>query len=109
MFNTGYVIDINEKISLFPSTLVTFSAGEKLLYDINAVMNFNNRLWTGLSYRNNRSLAALLQFSVNNQFKIAYTYDFDFGELGHYSNGSHEVMLRYEFKYKVDVVSPLNF
>jgi type IX secretion system PorP/SprF family membrane protein len=109
MFNTGYVIDINEKISLFPSTLVTFSAGEKLLYDINAVMNYNNRLWTGLSYRNNRSLAALLQFSVNNQFKIAYTYDFDFGELGRYSNGSHEVMLRYEFKYKVDVVSPLNF
>jgi type IX secretion system PorP/SprF family membrane protein len=109
MFNTGYLIDINDKLSIFPSTLVTFTAGEKLLYDINAVMNFNNRLWTGLSYRNNRSVAALLQFSVNNQFKIAYTYDFDFGELGKYSNGSHEIMLRYEFRYKVDVVNPLNF
>jgi len=109
MFNTGYVFDISEKISLLPSTLITFSPGEKLLYDLNAVVNLNNRFWTGLSYRNNRSVAALMQFSVNNQFKIAYTYDFDFGELGQYSNGSHEVMLRYEFKYKVDVVNPLNF
>jgi type IX secretion system PorP/SprF family membrane protein len=109
MFNTGYVFTINEKMNLFPSALVTFSAGEKLLYDINAVMNFNDRFWTGLSYRNNRSVAALLQVSVNNQFKIAYTYDFDLGELGSYSNGSHEIMLRYEFKYKLDVVNPLVF
>jgi type IX secretion system PorP/SprF family membrane protein len=109
MLNTGYVFEFNEKMSLFPSTLITISPGEKLLYDINAVMNFNNRLWTGLSYRNSRSLAALLQFSVNNQLKIAYTYDFDFGELGTYSNGSHEIMLRYEFRYKVDVVNPLVF
>jgi type IX secretion system PorP/SprF family membrane protein len=109
MLNTGYLFDINEKMNFLPSTLVTFSAGEKLLFDINAVMSFNNRLWAGLSYRNNRSVAVLLQLSVNNQLKIAYTYDFDFGELGRYSNGSHEVMLRYEFRYKVDVVNPLIF
>ena len=109
MFNTGYVFDINEKMSIFPSALITFSPGDKLLYDINTVMNFSNRLWAGLSYRNSRSVAALLQFSVNTQFKIAYTYDFDFGELGRYSNGSHEVMLRYEFRYKVEAVNPLVF
>jgi type IX secretion system PorP/SprF family membrane protein len=109
MINTGYVFNLNEKIKLFPSTLVTFSPGEKLLYDINAHVNLYNRLWTGLSYRNNRSLATLLQFSINNQMKVAYTYDFDFGKLGRYSNGSHEIMIRYEFRYNVDVVNPLVF
>jgi type IX secretion system PorP/SprF family membrane protein len=109
MINTGYVFDLNEKIKLFPSTLITFSAGEKLLYDINAHVNLYDRLWTGLSYRSNRSVAALLQFSINNQLKVAYTYDFDFGKLGRYSNGSHEIMIRYEFRYKVDVVNPLIF
>lgn len=109
MFNTGYLFEINDKISLLPSTLMSFSPGEQFLFDLNAVMSYNNRLWAGLSYRNSRSVAALLQVSVNNQFKIAYTYDFDFGELGRYSNGSHEVMLRYEFRYKVEVVNPLVF
>jgi len=109
MINTGYVFNLNEKIKLFPSTLVTFSPGEKLLYDINAHVNLYNRLWTGLSYRSSRSVAVLLQFSVNNQLKVAYTYDFDFGKLGRYSNGSHEIMIRYEFRYNVDVVNPLIF
>jgi len=109
MLNTGYVFDLNEKIKLFPSTLVIFSPGEKLLYDINAHVNLYNRLWTGLSYRSSGSIAALLQFSFVDQFKVAYTYDFDFGKLRRYSNGSHEIMLRYEFKYNVDVVNPLIF
>jgi type IX secretion system PorP/SprF family membrane protein len=109
MFNTGYLFEINDKFSLFPSTLITYSPKEKLLFDLNVIMSYNNRIWTGLSYRNGRSVAALLQIAINNQFKIGYTYDFDFGELGRYSNGSHEVMLRYEFRYKVDVVNPLVF
>jgi type IX secretion system PorP/SprF family membrane protein len=109
LLNTGYVFDLNDKIKLFPSTLITFSPGEKLLYDINAHVNLYDRLWTGLSYRSNRSVAALLQFSVNNQLKVAYTYDFDFGKLGRYSNGSHEIMLRYEFRWDVNVVNPLVF
>jgi type IX secretion system PorP/SprF family membrane protein len=108
-FNTGYIFELNPKIKFFPSTLVTYSPGEKLLYDINAHFNFFDRFWAGVSYRSNRSVGALLQFSVNDQIKVAYTYDFDFGKLGKYSNGSHEIMVRYEFKYKVDVVNPLIF
>lgn len=109
LFNTGYVFELSPKVKLFPSTLVTYSPGEKVLYDINAHVNFLDRFWAGISYRSNRSIAALLQVSVNNQFRVAYTYDFDFGKMGRYSNGSHEIMLRYEFSYKVDVVNPLVF
>ncbi len=94
---------------MFPSTLISFSPGRKLLYDINLHFSLFDRLWTGLSYQSDRSVSALLQFAVNNQFRVGYTYDFDFGKLGRYSNGSHEVMLRYEFRYKVDVVNPLIF
>jgi type IX secretion system PorP/SprF family membrane protein len=109
LLNAGYVYTLNQKIKLFPSTLITISPGEKLLVDLNAYVSLNDRIWAGVSYRNSRSLGALCQFAVNNQFRIAYTYDFDFGMLGQYSNGSHEIMLRYEFHYKVNAVSPLNF
>lgn len=109
MLNTGYLFTLNARTKFLPTTLVSFTPGGKLLYDINAHFSFIDRLWAGASYRSNRSIGALLQFAVNNQFKVAYTYDFDIGKLGRYSNGSHEIMLRYEFKYRVDVVGPLIF
>jgi len=43
------------------------------------------------------------------RLKVAYSYDYNFGKLGTYNSGSHEVMFRYEFRYKVDVVNPLIF
>ena len=109
MANTGYLFNISQKVKFMPSALVTYSAGEKLLYDMNAHFNLIERMWLGASYRSNRSIAALFQFSVNDQMKVGYTYDFDFGKLGKYSNGSHEVMLRYQFSFKVDAVNPLIF
>jgi type IX secretion system PorP/SprF family membrane protein len=109
MLNTGYVFNVSSKVRLFPSTLLIYTPGEKLLFDLNAHVNFLDRFWAGGSYRNGRSFATLIQFQVNDQFRVAYTYDFDFGKLRTYSNGSHEIMLRYEFRYKVNVVNPLIF
>jgi len=109
MLNTGYGFNLAPKVDFIPSTLLIFTPGQKVLFDLNANFNFNSRFWAGASYRNARSVGALLQFQISNQFKVAYTYDFDTGKLGGYSNGSHEIMLRYEFRYKVNVVNPLIF
>jgi type IX secretion system PorP/SprF family membrane protein len=109
LFNMGWVFNLTSKMKFLPSTLVTFSPDKKILYDINAHFSFNDRLWAGISYRNNRSFAGLLQFAVNNRFKVAWIYDFDIGTLGRYTNGSHEIMLKYEFKYKGDSVRPQIF
>jgi type IX secretion system PorP/SprF family membrane protein len=109
LLNTGYAFNLSPTIDFIPSTLLSFTPGQKFLYDLNGHFNFNNRLWVGASYRSERSLGALIQIQVNNQFKLAYTYDYDTGKLGGYSNGSHEIMLRYEFRYKVNVVDPLIF
>jgi type IX secretion system PorP/SprF family membrane protein len=109
LMNTGYLFTVSPKVKLQPSALLTFSPESKLLFDVNLHLNLYDRFWAGLSYRNTKSLIALLQFAVVDQFKIAYSYDFDMGTLGRYSSGSHEIMLRYEFRYKVSVVNPLVF
>ncbi len=106
---TGYVFNVGQRLKFFPSTLVTYYLGENLLYDLNAHFILFDRIWFGATYRNNRSVGGLLQIALNNQFRVAYTYDFDFGKLSNYSNGSHEIMLRYEFSFKVKVVNPLIF
>lgn len=109
LINAGYIYSISQRVKLLPSALVTVAPHEKLLVDLNAYLGFNDRIWAGVSYRNNRSLGALFQCAINTQLRLAYTYDIDFGPLGRYSNGSHEIMLRYEFRYKVDAISPLSF
>lgn len=109
MLSTGYLYTVSPRLKLLPSTLITLTPEKKLLYDLNAHVNFLDRFWAGASYRNGRSITGLFQFHVNDQFRIAYTYNFDIGGIQTYSSGSHEIMLRYEFKYKVDVVNPLVF
>jgi type IX secretion system PorP/SprF family membrane protein len=109
LFNSGYLFDLSSNLKFFPSALIVFSPGDKILYDINAHFRVMDRLWLGASYRNNRSISSMFQFQLTDQIKFAYTYDFDFAKLRTYSSGSHEVMLRYEFRYKVEAISPLNF
>jgi type IX secretion system PorP/SprF family membrane protein len=109
LLNTGYAFNLSPKVDFVPSTLINFTPGRKMLYDLNGIFNFSNRFWAGASYRSARSMGALIQLQINNQFRVAYTYDFDTGTMGGYSNGSHEIMLRYEFRYKVNVVDPLVF
>jgi type IX secretion system PorP/SprF family membrane protein len=106
---TGYVFNLSSRLNFIPSTLITYNYGENLLCDINAHFILFDRIWVGASYRNNRSVGGLLQIALNSQLRVAYTYDYDFGKLSMYSNGSHEIMLRYEFSYKVKVINPLIF
>jgi type IX secretion system PorP/SprF family membrane protein len=109
VFHGGYLFSLAPDVEFLPSALISLSPGDKMLMDLNAHFIFAGRMWAGVSYRTNKSMAGLFQFGVSNQLKVAYSYYLDFGMLGRFSNGSHEVMLRYEFLYKVDVVSPLIF
>jgi type IX secretion system PorP/SprF family membrane protein len=109
VLTTGYMFPMGQKASFMPSALISYSPGDKLLYDAGVHFIVNDKLWMGATYRSTGSVTALAQFAINNQFKIAYSYDINFGKLGSYNHGSHEVMLRYEFRYKVDVVNPLIF
>jgi type IX secretion system PorP/SprF family membrane protein len=109
MLNSGYVFRMSQKFKLLPSALVILTPHRDILFDINGSVSYADRFYFGISYRNSRSVAGLFQFQINSQLKVAYTYDFDTGQLGKYSNGSHEIMLKYEFKYKADIVNPLIF
>ncbi|MBE9510630.1 MAG: type IX secretion system membrane protein PorP/SprF [Bacteroidetes bacterium] len=109
LFNTGIELEFATNFKFFPSALFIYTPGEKLQYDINAHFGFRDLIRIGGSYRNNRSIAAMLQVQLNNQLRIACSYDFDVGKLRRYSAGSYEIMVRYLFSYKVDAINPVNF
>jgi type IX secretion system PorP/SprF family membrane protein len=109
ILNTGYLIDIAPDIKFFPSVLLSASPSERMLMDFNAHFGFSEKIWTGITYRSNKSIAALFQLAITTKVKVAYSYYRDYNLLGRYNNGSHEIMLRFEFGYKADVANPLIF
>ena len=57
-------------------------------------------------------MIALAQVKVNEQLRIGYSYDTLLPSDNNYSryiNGSHEIMLRYEFRYIIDAANPIDF
>lgn len=105
----GYVWEINDNFKLKPSALFRISPAGNHQFDINAQVMYNDRFGLGVSYRNRDALAALIDFRVNSQFRIAYTYEYAISIFRHYTSGSHEIGLQYEFGFKVKSVDPRFF
>jgi len=51
----------------------------------------------------------MLIVQVNNQLAAAYSYDMGFGSTGSSLGGAHEIMIRYDFRYIIDVINPRYF
>jgi type IX secretion system PorP/SprF family membrane protein len=98
----GYVFDIAESVKFKPSFMVKHTDGVPLSTDLTANFLFNERFWLGGSYRMNgkqEAIGALVDFQVTDQFRVGYTYEIPTGEIRPYTNGSHEILLMYEFKF----------
>lgn len=105
----GYLFSINRFFKLQPSMLFRFNPDEYTLLDVSATAIFQNIFWTGLTYRNNQEIIAMVGWQITPQLRIAYSYDYPTGDLGTLNNGNHEVSLQFDFGYKVPTKSPKFF
>ena len=95
----GYEYQFNNPLfKLLPSVLVMsdiastqFNAGAKLLY--------NNKVWGGINYRYQESVAAMVGFKFND---IQISYSYDVNTMGLAVKGSHEVCISYLFKMDLE-------
>ena len=68
---------------------------------------FIDRIWLGASYRVNDAYAFMGTFGITKQFSLGYAYELGVSKLNNYQNGTHEVMLGYDFGFeKKKVVNP---
>ena len=51
----------------------------------------------------------MIEYQVTNQIRAGAAYDFAMGDLAGQHDGSIEIILRYEFRYKIRAVSPRYF
>ncbi len=106
---TGCLIRLNPDVLLRPSVMAKFVPNSPVQFDLNAHLILKNQVWLGASYRTGDAIVGLIGCQINPQFKIGYSYDAALTPLRKFTSGSHELMVRYEFGYRVKVMSPRYF
>ena len=116
MLTGGTIVNITPGLKWKPSALLAYRMDYKALrIDINSSFIFlDDRLWVGAGYRTGGAVASSviignLQVNVTPQFMLGYSFDYSLSNINNVMNGVHEIMLRYEFGYKVKAANPRFF
>ncbi len=106
----GIVFNLNEDFKLKPSILVKQVQGAPIEGDLNATFWIKDVIGIGAQYRTNADVSGLFEVQATPQIRIGYAYDHSITTLQNHNDGSHEIMLRYEFGYsKSKFISPRFF
>ena len=107
---TGYVFDLSDNLKFKPATLAKVVSGSPLQVDVSANFLLYEKVTLGVSYRWSASLSALVGFQATDQIFIGFAYDYQSTDIEDYSDGSYEIMLRFDiFDNPVRMVSPRFF
>ena len=97
---SGYLVDLNDDISLQPSFLVGGAFGTPLLIDLGIKTEIKDRISAGLGFRTNDAVTIFAGLKIKQQFTIAYSYDIVVSKLRKYNSGSHDLILKFDIPYK---------
>ncbi len=109
---SGYIFKLNDKFLIKPSVLGKYIYGASLQFNVNSSLLVKEILWLGLGYRTGEALIFLLDYKINEQISLAYSYDWVLNKLNKYNSGSHEIMLLFNIYNKTSTLmfnSPRNF
>jgi len=93
----GYQYEINEDFDVEPSFLFKAVAHVPVQLDINAKLIYQEKYWSGLSYRHKESIVFMLGMVAKNKYIFGYSYDVTLTQIRKYSTGSHEIYFAIKF------------
>jgi type IX secretion system PorP/SprF family membrane protein len=96
-FSMGYVMTLASDVYIKPSTLVKYVEDAPIEADFNVNVFFMNRFMVGGAYRTKDGFVAMTELRITNKLRLGYAYDIPTTKINNYSNGTHEVMLSYDF------------
>lgn len=92
----SYSFTPNTSVELQPSFLIRTSEQLRPLADIGLTYIYNEKFWTGLSYRTSGAFIAILGVRYENIW-IGYSFDFTLQELQSVTYGTHEMTIALKF------------
>ena len=107
----GGLFHPSREIAIIPSFMfrMTQDAWSKPSLDLNCKVKYQNKVWGGVSYRNNDAIVGLVGILWDNRYEFGYAYDYTLNSLNINSSGSHEIMVGYRIVPKAHVMSPSDF
>ncbi|MEZ4968721.1 MAG: type IX secretion system membrane protein PorP/SprF [Flavobacteriaceae bacterium] len=91
----GYVFDFSEGLKFKPAFLMNYLNGSPLNLNLSTNFLINDIVTLGASYRLDNALSGLAGLQISNSLFLGYSYDYNTNGLGEYSQGSHEVILKF--------------
>ena len=105
----GYLFKLSGHFEALPSLLLKTNPATNTQLDIYTNVIYRERFWFGAGIRTSGSLSGIFQVQINPQLRIGYSYAYELSELSSYQQGTHEIVIRYNFRYLLNVVSPRYF
>ena len=94
----GTVLNISDNLAFKPTTLIKVTPAAPIEGDITAMFVYAQKFSLGGNYRTGDSFGALIGFNITPQLFLGHSYDWSDGlKTSRYNNGSHEIVLRYDF------------
>ncbi len=111
-FIAGTLLNITDNFAFKPTTLIKVTAAAPAQIDFTASFIIMKKLLIGAMIRSGDAVGALIGLDITDQLHLGYSFDWSYGlETSKYNNGSHEIVLRYDFVFpsKKQIHSPRNF
>jgi len=97
-FIAGTMLRITDNFGFKPTMFVKVTSAAPVQADLTASFIIMKKLLLGAMFRTGDAFGALIGFDITDQLHIGYSYDWSFGlQTGKYNQGSHELVLRYDF------------
>jgi type IX secretion system PorP/SprF family membrane protein len=93
----GLSFEAAPNIFIRPSFLALLDYQNKMSIDYSVKAYIQEKFWFGFTYRDIKSVVALLGFNVNKTFGAAYSYEMSMGGMKKFNDGSHELVLAMRF------------
>ena len=94
-FIGGYVFELSDSSKFKPAFLINYLDGAPVNVNLSANFLFLDAFTVGASYRFNNAISGLAGFQIAPSTFLGYSYDYNSNLLGEFSNGSHEVILKF--------------
>jgi len=91
----GYEFDLNDNLKFSPSIMTRFVQGAPSSIDLTGTFDIQDKVELGGSYRLDDSFSALALIKLGDWMKLGYAYEFITSDVKYFSDGSHEIMLRF--------------
>lgn len=105
----GFLYSFSDMFRVKPSFLLKYRLDNTFQVDASVNAIFYDKVWIGGSYRYNNQFVVMAEYQATNQIRAGVAYDFPLGDFTGQLGGSMEIILRYDFKYKIRAVSPRYF